>query len=292
MQEFAPQTQDSVLFVTLDSCRYDTFEGAQAPNLKRVGTLQMAQAPSYYTYGSHSAMFVGFTPGLATSDKPLLNPKAGKIFKLVGAGFPGKGEDAYELEGRNIVEGFRRRSFITIGTGAVGWFNPDVPTGRHLTESFEDFFYPGNPFSLARQIAWIQERLEKKRDNVFVFLNIGETHVPYYFEGAPWSVDDNPCIPFQTIDRSADCRNRQQKCCEFADRLLGPLLDAFQQSTIVVCGDHGDCWGEDGLWEHGISHPATLTVPLLLRIRGRPLRWDAPAQPKGMWNSLRGFLRR
>ena len=37
----------------------------------------------------------------------------------------------------------------------------------------------------------------------------------------------------------------------------------------IVCADHGDCWGEDGLWEHGISHPCTLTVPLLLRVRGQ-----------------------
>ena len=44
-----------------------------------------------------------------------------------------------------------------------------------------------------------------------------------------------------------------------------------------VCADHGDCWGEDGLWEHGISHPATLTVPLLLRVRGVPVGSTASA---------------
>ena len=32
----------------------------------------------------------------------------------------------------------------------------------------------------------------------------------------------------------------------------------------------GDCWEENGLWEHGVSHPSTLTVPLLMRVRGVP----------------------
>ena len=45
-----------------------------------------------------------------------------------------------------------------------------------------------------------------------------------------------------------------------------PLLAAFAGAAIVVCSDHGDCWGEDGLWEHGIHHARTLEVPLLFRL--------------------------
>ena len=35
----------SVLFVTLDSCRYDTFAAADAPHLKAVAPFHAAQAP-------------------------------------------------------------------------------------------------------------------------------------------------------------------------------------------------------------------------------------------------------
>ena len=271
MVEIAAQSRDSVLFITLDSCRYDTFENAEIPNMKAVASYHAAQAPSHYTYGSHSAMFVGFTPGIAALQQAFLNPKFGKLFKLVGPGFGGKGTEAYELHGRDIVEGFANLGFTTIGTGAMSWFDPATPTGQHLSQNFSRFLYPG-PYHLRRQVAWIGDELARARgagsnDN-FVFLNVGETHVPYWFEGAPWPADDNPCWPFQTQDRSADCRHRQRLCCEFADREVGPLLRAFLNSTILICGDHGDCWGEDGLWEHGISHPATLTVPLLARVRG------------------------
>ena len=265
------RTPNSVLFVTLDSCRYDTFLAAAAPNMKAIGPLHRAQAPSYYTFGSHSSMFAGFTPGLAHSSKPILNPKMGKLFKLAGGGFGGHATSTYELSGRNIIEGFKTAGFPTIGSGAVGWFNSTVPTGRPLTESFDRFFYPGNTFSLRRQLVWMSEQLEQHRGDVFAFLNVGETHVPYYHEGAPWKPEDNPCVPFQKDDRSVDCRSRQLSCCEFVDRELGALLASFADSTVMICGDHGDCWGEDGLWEHGISHPATLTVPLLVKVRGQSI---------------------
>ena len=268
MTALKSRSSDSVLFITLDSCRFDTFVSACVPNMRRVGPVHQAQAPSYYTYGSHSAMFVGFTPGLCNLNQPVLNPKFGKLFKLVGAGFPGRGTEAYELVGRDIIEGFKNRGARTIGSGAVGWFNPTVPTGRHLTEGFDSFFYPQDTFSLGAQLDWLSAELENCDGDVFVFLNIGETHVPYYFSGAPWEIADNPCRPFQTVDRSEDCRLRQRLCCEFVDRTLEPLLNAFMNSTILICSDHGDCWGEDGLWEHGISHPCTLTVPLLIRVRG------------------------
>lgn len=264
-----PIDPSSVLFVTLDSCRYDTFAAARVPALRQVGPLHEAQAPSHFTFGSHAAMFAGFTPGVAAVAAPLINPKFGKIFKLVGAAFPGKGEEGFTLDGRNIVEGFKRLGHVTLGSGAVGWFDPDTPAAQLLIGEFDEFFYPGNSWSLARQLAWIDQQLERHSGSpVFLFLNIGETHVPYHYEGAPWSSGDNPCVPFQTVDRSADCRLRQRACLEFVDVALEPLLARFSGATIVLCGDHGDCWGEDGLWEHGISHPMTLTVPLVLRLRG------------------------
>lgn len=259
----------SVLLITLDSCRYDTFLDAEAPNFRGVGALHRALAPSHFTYGSHCSIFVGFTPGIASVEVPFLNPKFGKLFKLAGPAFPGKGREGFALEGRSIMEGFRREGYVVLGSGAVEWFNPFSPTGRLLTSDFDEFFFPGNTWSLPRQLEWAQARLAHlAHQPVFLFLNIGETHVPYYHEGACWAAHDNPCIPFQMQDRSAECRMRQRACLEYADRLCGPLLDAFAEATVVVTADHGDCWGEDGLWEHGISHEMTLAVPLLFRLAG------------------------
>jgi hypothetical protein len=112
-------------------------------------------------------------------------------------------------------------------------------------------------WSLPRQFAWIEQQLARQAGSaIFLFLNRGD------YEGAPWTRDDNHCIPFQTIDCLADCRLRQHACLEFVDGTLSSLLAHFAGATIVICSDHGDCWGEDGLWEHDVSHPMISTCPL------------------------------
>jgi hypothetical protein len=267
---------ESVLFVTLDSCRYDTFAAARTPTLDRVGPLHAAQSPSHFTFGSHAAMFMGFTPYATRAPVPLLNPKFAKLFKLKGAGFGGKGGEGFVLHGNDVIDGFRNAGYACFGSGAAGWFNTATPVSQWLTGSFDEFFYPGNTWSGARQVEWLMERVVNAGGGkVFAFLNLGETHVPYWHEGADWSRADNPCRPFQTEDRREDCRVRQTACLEHVDALLAPLIGAFADATILACADHGDCWGEDGLWEHGVPHPMTLTVPLAMRLRGRPV--DVPA---------------
>ena len=262
---FPVQDPRSILFITLDSCRYDTFLAADAPNLKALGELHRAMAPANFTYGSHAAMFVGFTPGVAARAEPFINPRFGKILKIGGAGSASKGTEFMTLAGRNIIDGLKRQGYLALGSGAVGWFDPATETGRHLTQDFDDFYFAGNTWSLNKQLDWLAARLDPERP-VLAFLNLGETHVPYYFDGAPWSPDYNPCVPFSDKNDADEARRRQRACLEFVDGRLAPLLQAFSAGTTLVCADHGDCWGEDGLWEHGISHEKVLAVPLLFRL--------------------------
>ena len=276
--------RDDILFVTLDSCRFDTFESAHAagmlPNLAAVGPLHRAQAPSHFTYGSHAAFWMGFTPGVEHCSQPLLNPKAGKLFRMAFAGHRGRVEEGFCLDGANIIDGFRRLGYRTIGSGAVDWFNPATETGAVLGASFERFHFAGNTWSLSSQLSWLEAELNDVADRqpVFAFLNVGETHVPYWHDGADWPRRPSPCIAFggDRCDATESAR-RQRACLEWVDGQLGALLSRFGGATVMVCADHGDCWGEDGLWEHGISHPATLTVPLLLRHRGSPVAAAEPA---------------
>lgn len=263
---FPKQLSNSILFITLDSCRYDTFLDAGAPNLKAIGEVHRAMAPGNFTYASHAAMFVGFTPGVAQPAEPFINPKFGKIFKMVAGGFYGKGTEYMTLEGANIIQGLKRKGYLTLGSGSLGWFDPNTETGTHLSRDFDHFFYPGDTCSLGRQLAWLQPHLANPQQPVLAFLNIGETHVPYYFAGAPWPADTNPCVPFSLENDAEECRRRQRACLEFVDERLGPLISAFQDATTLICADHGDCWGEDGLWEHGIHHEKVLEVPLLFRL--------------------------
>ena len=258
----------SVLLITLDSCRHDTFVAADARNLKAVGdAVHRAQAPSHFTYASHMAMWVGVTPGVAERAEPYVNPKFAKFFRISNGARRAYGPSAFELEGHNIVDGFRLAGYRTIGCGALGWFNPATPAGAVVTADFDRIAHYGWPWSVKAQVGWLLAELDAAAGApVFMFLNIGETHAPYWHEGAPWSREDNPCVPFQTVDRRADCAQRQRACLEYVDGALASLLARFAGASVIATADHGDCWGEDGLWEHGVSHPATLTVPLVFRI--------------------------
>jgi hypothetical protein len=262
---------DDVLFISLDSCRYDSFEAARLPTLTSVGPLHRAQAPSHFTYGSHAAMFVGFTPGVADKAAPFVNPKFARLFRLDRAGHEGVAPPGFLISGDNIVDGFRRAGYATLGTAAMGWFSPATSVSGALRHGFETFDFAGGA-GVQSQVEWLMREIDAAGDRpTFAFVNVGETHVPYHFIGAPWDREDNPCVPFQTTDRSAECRMRQVACIEYVDRHLAALIDRFRDATILICADHGDCWGEDGLWEHGISHEMTLTVPLIIRYRGQPI---------------------
>ena len=163
-----------MLLITLDSCRYDSFRRSSTPVMNRVGTLHRAMAPSHFTFGSHSAIFKGFLPSVRPA-RPLLNSKFAKLFRLAHAGWPGKEQEEFQLQGPSIIEGFRRNGYLTLGSGAVGWFNPATETGRCLTAEFDRFFYPGSTWQLADQLAWIKkQRLEVSPDQpLLLFLNVG-----------------------------------------------------------------------------------------------------------------------
>ena len=242
--------------------------------MNSVASVNKAWSPSHFTFGSHSAIFKGFLPSV-NKPIPLLNSKFSKLFRLSHGGFPGKQNEIFQLNGPSIIEGFRRKGYKTFGTGAVGWFDPETETGQCLTSEFDEFFYPGSTWRLAEQLSWIDEKLLTSNSDypLFIFLNIGETHVPYWHKGALWDKEENPCVPFQKPSRQNRhlCRTRQKSCLEYVDKMLQSLLNIFMPGTIVITADHGDCWGENGLWEHGIIHKKTLEVPLIMRVRGNPL---------------------
>ena len=96
------------------------------------------------------------------------------------------------------------------------------------------FFWPD--LDLAHQLDWIQSEL---------FVAPVEQPVLYF---SMWA---RPTPPTSTL--------------EWVDGGLASLIQRFVASTVMVCADHGDCWGEDDLWGHSISYPAWLVVPLLLR---------------------------
>ncbi len=263
---FRTQSADSVLLITLDSLRFDTAEGGQTRF--GLGAPTRAMAPSHFTFASHAAMWVGSTPGVPGLGQAFLDPKWGRLFRMVNSRIPAQEGDGFSLPGRNIIDGFGRLGYRTLGTGAVDWFDPETPTGAWLTQDFQRYYYPGRTGAIDAQLAWLAEQLDESASPSFCFLNAGETHVPYHYAGAPWSERENPCVPYGTNNSRETCQKRQHACFQFVADRIAPLVNAFAHATVLITADHGDCWGEDDLWEHGTWHQKTMEVPLWLRVRG------------------------
>ncbi len=234
----------SVLVVTLDSCRLDTARAASTPNLDAVAPLIAAQAAASFTLPAHVALFAGVPPGVPGLGIPWLDPKAGKVFKLVNHRIAAGSGDWLLLNGSDIVEGFRLAGWPTFGTGAVDWFDATTAPGRVLSRSFERFWYAGGPNAEA-QVSWLLDEIARAEGACFAFLNVAETHVPYVHAGAAWDAAWNPCMPFGERNDAQECRRRQLACLTWLDGVIAPLLDCFEDATTLVCADHGDAWGEE-----------------------------------------------
>ena len=260
------QHPDSLLLITLDSCRFDTLSSCSVPVISGVGPIHKVMAPSYFTYASHAAMFVGFTPGDGLSQEAIVNPKCGKLVRLHGGGSPSRANDRFVLRGRSMMEGFNNAGYITAGTGAVKWFDDSSDVGRLLVQDFQHYMYAGNAWSLRKQLQWLSETVGGARRPVFAFINIGETHVPYYYEGAPWSNADVTSRAFASSNNAVESARRQAACLTWVDQAIAPLVGAFSKANIMICGDHGDAWGEGGVWEHGFHHPKVMEVPMIFRV--------------------------
>lgn len=247
----------NIVIITLDSLRFDVTQKAKTPNFdqlfKKYQNKGWYQVGSHgtYTLPSHISMFhAGMMPLNNRSDVPApFNREKEKIFKAqlawertTGARFPTPAAP-------NIVKGFEKIGYRTVGVGGVGWFNDQFETSNiWKNRYFQEFYwkkeFEENDFnSLKNQIELIEKLKIREAENpVFFFLNVSVTHRPYLGFG-------------NTLEG-------QIKAFEEVDKLLPDLLKVLpEKCDLMICSDHGECFGEDGLWGHGFYHPKVMEVP-------------------------------
>ncbi|OGW78778.1 MAG: hypothetical protein A2Z83_00930 [Omnitrophica bacterium GWA2_52_8] len=263
------------ILITFESLRWDVFQSAEMPYLKSLGTWHKAYTPGTYTFPAHMSFFMGklpqtldgsddYDPAPLRFQAPGRPVRARAFWQLTS---PETVRPArYRADGENIIRGFEKKGYETIGTGAVSWFNSKMPAGKYLTEPFRQFkFFDGPDFSFHRsagkQVAWLSDCLKRLRDKpYFLFANFGETHHPFKFGGCDWEQDAT-----DPYGDSKQCFERQRRCAEHLDVKIMELLKPLSNFDLVICSDHGEAMGEEGLWGHGFCHPAVMQVPLLIR---------------------------
>lgn len=281
MVELIP-TDHNALLITLDSCRYDTFQKANTPNMNKIGKLQKAVTHGDYSLPSHASIYAGHIPRVESDLTPFWRLTAAtKTDTPLGV----------LLDGSTIQEGYRNRGYTIRGFGGVVYFHDDDGILRqpYKEGEFVQFSkrvgvrgckYPPKresfPFCNVDEIA----DSVKDAENWFLFINAPETHWPYCVEKS-----DDPQIE-ELIAYSEEFRNGrygrnqkfsyenggnilhelQVKSLEFVDSMFGYLLDRLtgdKPIAIVICGDHGEAFGENGMWGHMLNLQEVMTVPII-----------------------------
>jgi len=246
-----------VLFITLDTLRYDAAEAATAagmtPELAGVlpdGQWERRHSPGNFTYAAHHAFFAGFLP---TPVGPGPHPR------LFAARFPGSEttcDETFVFDAPDLASGLTKCGYRTICVGGVGFFNGRSPLGEVFARMFQESYWAPelgvtDPQSTENQVKLAVDRLRSldDKERVFLFLNVAAIHQPNcsYLEGA-----------------TEDSVQSQSAALAYTDRHLGRLIRQFRRRAPLLCiitSDHGTAYGEDGYHGHRVAHPVVWDVP-------------------------------
>ncbi len=275
------EDNDDFLLVVWDACRYDAYLQAKTPVLDAHEKPQRAWAMGTYTLPAHIAMFQGFLPHVF-EPLPLYNRFRQQLWRISHRSVHIKPLVTFPGRTRNIMQGFRKRGYFTVGVAAMEWFC-DTPA---LHDGFEFFRHTGTDARCQNQI--LQEQIARRaaKRPFFAFMNCGETHSPYrHADMKPDSKTDERYDIRRIFNQRGLMENdwqfdhesyaRQVACAEFLDARMGEMLSFIEKrgrpTTVVVCADHGECFGENGMHTHAFYHEKVMEVPLLIfRVNAPP----------------------
>lgn len=241
------------------------------PFCKSLGDVRKAQAPANFTYASHHAFFEGILP-LCDEPIPYYNRYVKQLYGINNVGETNvvKNAEVAVISSTSFFDGLRKLNYRIFGCGAMNWFKQ-----ASLTSGFDEFLFTGTDAN--SQVDFIISRVTPATSPFFAFINFGETHFPYVFEG---KTDACPITvlarmiewpPQETgpVGKSNPAYSHQVAAASFLDGPIRRLFSSLPENTfVVICGDHGECFGEDGFWGHGFNHPRVLEVPLLICLTG------------------------
>jgi arylsulfatase A-like enzyme len=286
-----------VVLVTLDTTRADHLGayGYPRPVSPRIDAfaadaMRFARAWSTapWTLPAHASMFTGRYPTSHGADFDLRagDHHLGEVLER---------EDAAEFrvdrlgdEQLTLAELLRERGYATAAFVGGPWLAPPFGLLQGYDVADAELHSLEEPSSAAlteRASAWL--RSVPRHRPVHLLVNYFDAHAPYqppagYRELARGASAGPPPTPGsrEALLESYDGEIR------FVDEQVGRLLDAlratgrYDRALIAVVGDHGEMFGEHGLFMHDGAHYETLLrVPLFVRLPGGERSGSVATQP-------------
>jgi hypothetical protein len=275
-------TRNNLVYIVLDSCRYDSYCRAKRPNMDRIAHAELRYSYASWTSPSHFTLLMGQVPH--ESPRRVF---ASEIYK----------KQFVQWVDRLGVPNLSFKSFVPqlslpkvmkdIGYNTIARVSmPVLNSFAGFNRSFDDYKLMTNHNDFAGMVREMEFPSGQSR---FYFLNLGETHYPYMLDdkslprisglhGVLNGMDalltrsaDQPAeqTDFFSLDVMRQFHEQQVRCVEYVDALVGELFQKSPPNTyFIITADHGELFGEDNYFGHGpVMHPKCFEVPFLEGLR-------------------------
>lgn len=281
--EPAPPRTDgppNVVLVTLDTTRADRlgvygYTRGTSPNLDRLGAesivYERAYSTSSWTLPTHASLFTGAFP---RTHGALSNPKGALILSEAVGGDHNEvfRADPLAPDRGTLAELLADAGYETAGFVAGPWLLRMFGLDRgfdHWDErgANDEAGRVGADVSDAA-IAWIDAH---RHEPFFLFLNYFDPHQPYEDPEELWRRFATPRTPSDPTHPKRASVGYDGEIL-YMDGQLGRVLEhlrglsLYDHSWVVVTGDHGELFGEHGVYGHGGGlYEGELRVPLIVK---------------------------
>ena len=262
----------NVLLISIDTLRPDHlgcygYRRPTSPNIDAVlaarGTpFEHAYANAPWTFPSHAGMLTGRYPCIQ------------RLYPAARSADYGNEFGALPTDEPTLAEILHARGYATAGFTEDGWIRADMGFGRGFGTFVENRAFPRFSEPLGQVERTLHDALEwiHRHDDMpwFAFVHTYQVHNPYtpppgyLARVAPAAGDDRASADAAAYD--AEIR--------YTDDVLGRFLADLDaagagDALVVLTSDHGEQFGEHGLWMHGNSlYDELLHVPLVVRAPG------------------------
>lgn len=286
-----PAGENHLVLITLDSCRYDTFQEAAPSNLASafggLGSIERRISYAPWTAPSHYNLLMGLLPHRSPR-----HVYASEYYKEDFVRYRerlGTGPER-AIDFASLVPSLWLPTFLRYDLGYRTHAMVSMPVLNRATPINSDF----NRYELMEDHNDMKRMLDRIEEGevftterpTFLLMNAGETHFPYTIPGDdPEELPplDGPHGILRPVDedggedgdpgeRRLDAakleklREKQVRAMRYLDREVFPRLwDILPENTwVILTSDHGELFGEDGYFGHGpILHDKVLEVPFV-----------------------------
>ncbi len=268
---------NNLIYIIMDSCRYDSCKAAFKPNMDKLGQIECRYSYASWTSPSHYTLLMGMIPHQSPQGVFASEVYKQEFTKWVDRlGVP-KLEFKTFVPQLSLPKVLKDLGYQTIARVSM----PVLNQFTSINQYFDDYALMPNHNDFASMVNQVEfDELKPK----FYFFNLGETHYPYMLSGENLphisgvhgvfkkmddilltEEDKSSSKSFFNSDEMKRLHIQQIKCVEYVDSLFGKLLSKCPENThIIITADHGELFGEGGYFGHGpIMHEKCFEVPFL-----------------------------